>query len=433
MSESNGPPQGRFQRFRKLAGLSAQLGADAMTRGIKRLAGSEAGGLSKATAERLVATLGDLKGAAMKIGQMASMEADLLPPEARAVLARLQNEAPAMGFARVREVVEDELGGEIDRLFASFEPEPMAAASLGQVHRATLKDGRAVAVKVQYPGIANALQSDLDNLGALVRAVSVASRRVDGRAYFQELRDSMALELDYRREAALARQFAAAAAPFGELKVPEPIEKLTTGKVLTLELLEGETLKTFLAREASPEERWRVSRQLLLAIYGPFLAHGLIHADPHPGNFMILPDGRLGILDFGAIKQFSDAFRLQHLKLFRAGVDRAAFDVLEHARALQFVSELSDEELREFLDGFLHTAGRPLENELYDFGSCELLRDVRKHLASNAGRVLKIRPPPEGVLFIRAAGGLSQNLRALGAKGPVRAVYREFVEIAERV
>jgi predicted unusual protein kinase regulating ubiquinone biosynthesis (AarF/ABC1/UbiB family) len=432
MSDSNGPPQGRFQRFRKLAGLSATLGADAMSRGFKKLAGSESNGLSRSAAEKLAATLGDLKGAAMKIGQMASMEADLLPPEARAVLAKLQNEAPSMPYASVREVVEDELDGEISQLFASFEETPLAAASLGQVHRATLKDGRQVAVKVQYPGIGRALQSDLDNLGALVKAVSVASRQLDGRAYFQELRESMTLELDYRREANLAREFAAAAAPFADLKVPEPIDRFTSGKVLTLELLEGQTLKAFLAGEHSHEERWRVTTQLIRAIYGPFLSRGRIHGDPHPGNFMILPDGRLGILDFGAIKEFSDTFRRQHVKLFRAGVNWEPFDTIEHAHALEFSTELTEAELRTFLDAFLNIAGRPLETPTYDWAACELLRDMRKLLASNAGTLLKIRPPAEGVLFIRASGGLMNNLKALGAHGPVRDVYRECVEVAER-
>ncbi|HZX41710.1 MAG TPA: AarF/UbiB family protein, partial [Myxococcaceae bacterium] len=162
-NEPDGPPSSRLARLRKLAGLGAQLGSDALARGVKRLAGADPSSLSRGAAEKLVQTLGDLKGAAMKLGQAASMDPDLFPPEVRTILARLQNEAPPMPFERVATVIEDELGGSPDALFAEFSREPIAAASLGQVHRARLRDGREVVVKIQYPGIDQALRSDIDN------------------------------------------------------------------------------------------------------------------------------------------------------------------------------------------------------------------------------------------------------------------------------
>jgi predicted unusual protein kinase regulating ubiquinone biosynthesis (AarF/ABC1/UbiB family) len=198
------PPGGRFDRFRRLAGLGAQLGADVVRSGARRIAGldgAEPELLSKGTAEKLVATLGSLKGAAMKFGQMAAMDPDLLTPEVRQVLARLQNQAPAMPYAQVARVVEEELGQPPERLFAHFERAPFAAASLGQVHRARLADGREVAVKVQYPGIRKSLEADLANVGLLVRTVSLAGKGLDGSAYYAELCRELLLELDYRREA----------------------------------------------------------------------------------------------------------------------------------------------------------------------------------------------------------------------------------------
>jgi len=218
--EPDGPPSTRLARLRKLAGLGAQLGSDALSRGVRRLTGSDPTGVSRGTAEKLVETLGDLKGAAMKLGQAASMDPDLFPPEVRAVLARLQNEAPPMPFETVAAVVEDELGGSPDTLFAEFDHQPMAAASLGQVHRARLRDGREVAVKIQYPGIERALRSDIDNLGLVVRTMALAHRALDGRQYFRELAEELTHELDYSREGRLAQEFARASARLPDIVIP---------------------------------------------------------------------------------------------------------------------------------------------------------------------------------------------------------------------
>ena len=150
------PTQGRFTRFRKLAGLSAQLSADVLMSGAKRLVGQDPELLSMSAAEKLVTTLGEMKGAAMKIGQAVAMDTEMLSPEVRQVIARLQNEAPPMPYALVERVIREELGDAPEKLFREFSQTPLAAASLGQVHRAVLHDGRPVAVKVQYPGIAGA-------------------------------------------------------------------------------------------------------------------------------------------------------------------------------------------------------------------------------------------------------------------------------------
>src|SRR6185295_15534226 len=315
--EPGGPPSSRFARLRKLAGLGAQLGTDALARGVKRLAGSDPTSLSRGTAEKLVETLGDLKGAAMKLGQVASMDPDLFPPEVRAVLARLQNEAPPMPFERVAAVLEDELGGTPDELFAEFSREPMAAASLGQVHRALLHDGRDVVVKIQYPGIDQALKSDIDNLGLVVKTMALTHRALDGRQYFHELAEELAHELDYSREGRLAREFATASTRLPDVVVPEIVDERTSTRVLTMQRIPGHPLSTFLASQPGNAERLRVSGLLIRAIHGSFLVDGTVHADPHPGNFMVMPDGRLGVLDFGSVKRFSREFFEGHRDVFR--------------------------------------------------------------------------------------------------------------------
>jgi predicted unusual protein kinase regulating ubiquinone biosynthesis (AarF/ABC1/UbiB family) len=423
------PLQGRFNRFRKLAGLSAQLSADILKSGAKRLVGQEPEFLSKAAAEKLVSTLGELKGAAMKLGQVVSMDTEFLSPEVRQVIARLQNEAPPMPQEVVARVIREELGAAPEALFRDFDKKPLAAASLGQVHRAVLHDGRPVAVKVQYPGIAETLSGDMDNLGLVVKTVSRASRLTDGTAYFQELRKEMLLETDYLREAALCTAFARGAAPLTELKVPEVIAERTTRRVLTLELLQGRTLKDWVVSEPSAGERFRVARQLILAIYGPFFTTGEMQADPHPGNFMVLDDGRLGVLDFGSIKRFRPSFVDANRRMFLHAVRLESMDVMGLSREVGFTSELPDAEAAPLIQEVLHIAGRPMRSTPYDYATCSITRDLKLHIARNAARFLKIRPPAEAVMFFRSTGGLAQNLRLIAARGDFRGVFQEVASL----
>ena len=423
------PTQGRFTRFRKLAGLSAQLSADVLMSGAKRLVGQDPELLSMSAAEKLVTTLGEMKGAAMKIGQAVAMDTEMLSPEVRQVIARLQNEAPPMPYALVERVIREELGDAPEKLFREFSQTPLAAASLGQVHRAVLHDGRPVAVKVQYPGIADTLSGDMDNLGLVVKTVSKASKLADGTAYFRELREEMLLETDYLREAELCTTFARGAARLPDLKVPEVISSLTTRRVLTLELLQGRTLKDWVVSEPSAEERFRVSRQLILAIYGPFFLTGEMQADPHPGNFMVLEDGRLGVLDFGSIKRFTPRFVDANRRMFLHAVRLESMDVMGLSREVGFTSELPDAEAAPLIQEILHIAGRPMRTTPYDYATCQITRDMKLHFARNAPRFLKIRPPAEAVMFFRSTGGLAQNLKLIAARGDFRGVFQEVASL----
>lgn len=427
-------PSSRFARFRKLAGLTASLSADALQRGVKKLAGAEPEpGLSRATAEKLATTLGEMKGAAMKLGQAISMDPEAFPPEARAVLARLQNAAPPMSYALVREVVEEELGEPPESAYASFDETPLAAASLGQVHAAVTREGQAVVVKVQYPRVADALRSDLDNLGLVVKALG-ANQKLDVKKYYDEVKRELVHELDYRREARLAREYAAALRPFPDLAAPAPLDALTAGRVLTLERFEGPTLKTLLEPEARVDDatRFRVGRQLLRNTFGPFLHSGRMHVDPHPGNFVVLPDGRLGVLDFGSIKQFSPVFVDVNRAMYRLGVEGrgASVDVVGLSRQVGFDISVSDEETAELVYAIIDRACRAMREPEWDFGEDDSQRLLEQLFKERFGTFLKVRPPEEAPLFFRAVGGLTQNLKLLRAKGPFRAAFVELLALA---
>lgn len=426
---------GRFARLAKLAKMSARLSTDVVSRGVSRLRGNdEASILGAGAAEKLVATLGDLKGLAMKIGQQMSMDPDLLTPEVRAVVARLQNQAPPMPYAQVREVIASQLGKPPELAYAQFDEQPLASASLGQVHRATTHEGDQVAVKVQYPEIADALKADLANLGAMVSVVASTTRMTHGKAYFAELRESMMDELDYRLEAKRARQFALAAAPLSELRVPRSFDALTSEKVLTLELLAGPTLKEFMSKldQHSNEERFRASRLIMRAVWGPLLLDGTIHSDPHPGNFLLMPDGKVGVLDFGAIKQMSKAWLDVNRRLFTSVVKEEPFDCIKLSIDSGF--EFDDVvTARDFVQTVIEIATRPPRTRDFDFEKSYLSRDMRNHFVKNATRLGGIRPPKESVNFYRAIGGLSQNLENLKARGDFKAVYEEMLSLVPKL
>jgi predicted unusual protein kinase regulating ubiquinone biosynthesis (AarF/ABC1/UbiB family) len=429
---------GRFKRLGKMASLSAKLSTDVGARLMKRFVRTDGEDLSVSllgpeAAEKLVATLGDLKGLAMKVGQGLSMDPDLLTPEIRAVVARLQNQAPPMPFETVRQVITDELGQPPEALYASFETAPLASASLGQVHKAVTRGGETVAVKVQYPGIAKAIEADLENVGAMVRVMAAAPRMGHTKEYFREVQQGLLEELDYEVEAERARRFEQATKLFPDLRVPRVFDSLTAARVLTLEYFGGTTMKEFLATvdSRSGAERFHLSRLLIRAIWGPLLTSGLIHGDPHPGNFMLMPDGSLGVLDFGAIKQVSDRWMHANRRLMHSFYGGAPYEVIgESERAgMEFTNR---DEARPFVEGVLQLACRSVQTEAFNYDGAGLNRELRTLFMRHALLLKRIKPPAEALHFFRAVAGANQNLENLKAQGPFRAVFRELHDIAQR-
>src|ERR1700682_520750 len=263
MADDDHIPAGRIRRLSRLAYLTARTTGDLLAAQARRKLTGSSGpedDLRKA-GERILATLGELKGAALKLGQALAMDPDALPEEARSVVARLLSQAPErMEFAQVAEVVRSELGREPDQLFAEFEREPLAAASLGQVHAARLAGGREVVVKVQYPGVEKALENDLANASALVRGFALTGQALDGRPYYDELRSSLLRELDYEQEAAQADTYRVAAQRYPELVVPEVVKDRSARRVLCLDRLHGKLLVDFMESNAPESERFRVGR-----------------------------------------------------------------------------------------------------------------------------------------------------------------------------
>ncbi len=428
---------GRLKRMAKFAVVTARTTGDLVAaRAVQKLQGADEGKLSEAlkpTAARMVEVLGEMKGAATKLGQFISLvDQDTFPEEARRVLGRLLNQTPQrMDPERARQVLIDELGAPPEEIFATFDPEPFAAASMGQVHGATLQDGREVVVKVQFPGVDKAIDSDMRNASAMARGLSLAGGIFDGREYFDEIAATLRRELDYREEARQLQAYAAALAPWPDLAVPAVHHEHCTTKILCLERLHGPTLLEFAEHPANDQAaRLRVASQLVCAIWGPFLTTGLIHADPHPGNYIVMDDNRLGVLDFGATKQLSTAFAIAYWQFVTAALRLEDQDVYDALAPVGFTFGEDLERTRVWLNGLRDIVERPVRNEFYDWGACRLAIDCRSHYLAEAGTAIRVRGPAESLMFYRAAAGAGGDFRMLRARGNFRAVLHDLLRKA---
>ncbi len=280
------------------------------------------------TAKQIVAVLGTMKGAAMKLGQVMSfLDVGLVEEQYREEfqreLAKLRDAAPTVSFKQMRRVIEDDLGERIPAVFESFEQEPLAAASIGQVYRARLReDGREVAVKVQYPGVAAAVRADLQNLEMIMRLLKRMTPQLDVRAVAAEIRERIGEELDYELEAQNQRSLARIFRGHPFIKIPDVVTALSRERVLVSELVEGvgfEELKGY-----PQSQRDRIGEIIFRFFLGCLYRHRQFSGDPHPGNFMLLEDGRVAFLDFGLFKRLDAAPVELELAAQRAVVERDA-------------------------------------------------------------------------------------------------------------
>ena len=286
---------------------------------------------------KMVGALGQMKGAAMKLGQFASfIDTEFIPEEYREIyqeqLAKLRTDAPAMPWEQVVKVLEEEYDGEpLSEYFAEIEHEAFAAASIGQVHRAELLDGRRVAVKIQYPGIAEALEADLRNAGTLVRLARAIAPGLDAKAIADELRERVMEELDYEYEAQNQRAFSRAYREHPFIYVPEVVTRISRRRVLVTELVEGIGFEQI--KELPHEERSRFGEIVFRGSFGSIYHLQQFNADPHPGNYILMDDGRVAFLDFGMTKKLDreqilleqrafDAASRDDPDAFRAGAAR---------------------------------------------------------------------------------------------------------------
>ena len=420
-------PRRAVTRTAKLATLPVGLaGRTALGLG-KRLGGRPAElvaqEIQQRTAEQIFRVLGELKGGALKLGQALSIFEAALPPEIagpyRATLTKLQEAAPPLPASAVHRVLVADLGANWRDNFIDFDDSPAAAASIGQVHRATWRDGRKVAVKIQYPGAGKALINDFTQLSRLGRLFGVLMPGLDVKPLLDELRKRVAEELDYRLEAASQEAFADAYSGDPDFLVPNVVE--ATDHVLVTEWMDGTPLSRIIT-DGSVDERNRAGILIVRFLFSGPARAGLLHADPHPGNFRLLDDGRLGILDFGAVDRLPEGLPRFFGKLLRLmHEDRDIETVEAELRAHGFLKEDVSVDL-DALQAYLAPLAEPSKVESFKFS--------REWLRAEASRVTDMRSaaigrrlnlPPSYILIHRVSTAGIGVLCQLECEGQFRA------------
>lgn len=370
----------------------------------------------------VAATLGEMKGAVMKVGQIASQMQDILPREIAEALSVLQKSSPPMPYATIRRQIRRELGAEPQALFERFDEQPFAAASIGQVHRARMADGREVVVKVQYPAVKESIDSDMRQLRRVLRLgglLKVEPQALD--AIFAEIRDQLNEELDYQREAEHLRRFRA----FHDepwLVIPEVVGERSTGKVLTLTLEAGDDLETVRDSPAYDQAtRNLIGERLFDAIGRQIFELGAVHCDPHPGNFAFRPDGTLVMYDFGAVKRVPAEDAAAFRAVMRAAIERDFAALEEGLMALEIRKNNATVVANEFYAGWLDLLLPVFGEEPFDFGRSRLHLHVAKKTGTTPWKYLESFQPSARVLQMdRLLGGHYWTLVKLGVNTAFR-------------
>ena len=416
---------GRLKRYARvtttMSGLAARLASE-------RYLGMEIDRSKHAV--QLREALGGLKGPLMKVAQILSTIPDALPPEYAEELAALQADAPSMGWLFVKRRMSAEIGADWQSKFKTFERQAISAASLGQVHKATAHDGRALAVKLQYPDMASAIDADLRQLKLVFQLYERFDNAISTADIHTELSDRLREELDYGREAANLQLYRLMLEREDNVRLPEVVTELSSPRALTMTWLEGQKLMAWLATNPSQEDRNQVAMNMFRAWYVPFYYYGVIHGDPHLGNYSIDSELNINLMDFGSIRIFRPEFVGGVIDLYKAlrdgntdlarkayeqwgfhGLDEEAISILNIWAEFIYAPLLSDEV-------------RPIQQVRNGSAGRELAEKVHQELKRIGG----IKPPREFVLMDRAAVGLGSVFMHLGAEVNWHRLFHDLID-----
>lgn len=426
-------PAGRFSRLARLGSLASGVAGGMLAEGARQLAQGRRPKISDllltpANARRVAEQLAQLRGAAMKVGQLLSMDAgDLLPPELGEILSRLRADARPMPMSQLVVVLNEHWGEAWEQHFKQFSFTPMAAASIGQVHSAHDQSGRRLAIKVQYPGVRQSISSDVNNVASLLRLSGLLPKSLDIQPLLDEAKRQLHAEADYRLEAAHLTHFRALLADSPDFLLPEVQESLSNAHILAMSHVEGEPVEAL--AKAPQAERDRVVGLLFELLFREIFEFRLVQTDPNFANYRYdTATRRLILLDFGATRAYAPATVAAYRRLMESAAAGNRSGVNEAAKAIgYFQADIRDEHRRAVLDIF-ETACEPLRHPgPYDFGRSDLAARIR-----DAGMVLGMdrdfwHTPPADALFLhRKLGGLYLLAAKLGGRADVATLLRRL-------
>lgn len=428
MSKNSSTP-GR--RFMKLAGMTASIATKTVSNSIRNFNADEdkkneaRSKLFQDIGLQIADTLGEMKGAVMKVGQIASQYKDIFPPEVAKAIAKLQRQAPAMPFAEIKKQVEKELGKPLNQIFSHFEEQPFAAASIGQVHKATLPNGDQVVVKVQYPGVDEACESDLKQVRLALRLMGVlkVDKKLQDRL-FKEIQDSLHEELNYEIEAQNLQVFRTFHQALDrQIIIPQVFPEFSSRRILTLSLEKGESIET--ASTWDLEIRNQIGERLIRALGQEIFFLKRFHCDPHPGNFAFREDGSVIIYDFGGVKTLSNEI-IQHFKnLVRAGRKADIRTIENELTALDALAE-KDKFPEALYQEWLEVLLRPLTTH-YDFAENSAHHDGMKLVKKSLKYWDVFKPSPDTLMVNRTISGHYWNLIQLKVYDDLSDLFEELL------
>lgn len=424
-------PSSKYDRGKIFAKTGLKVGKNYARHYLKNLRGSDTQRDSEfynQTAQQIFSEFTKLRGTALKIAQTLSIDQGILPDEFSEVMTQAQYSVPPINRSLVRSIIKRELGDYPEVLFEAFDTEAIAAASIGQVHVARLKSGEKVAVKIQYPGVRDTIASDLGLAKSLFKRFIKNKEELN--KYFEEVESTLRLETDYIHEGRTINRFRMRFST-ERFETPCWFEEYSTERVLTMSFLEGEHLKEFLARDPSPEEKNSFGQMIWDFFHQQIREPDEIHADTHPGNFLLTKDQKLGIIDFGCVKTFPDKFFKDYLLLLPTHLDRD----LEKIKALYHrldvlkgdpETDQTEKRYFEFCLNYGFTFAMPYESDTFDFGDPEY-RDMIRGYTKNAPIGNEARGNKHFLYSTRVHLGLYHFLMKLGAAVETKK-SREIVE-----
>lgn len=427
-------PSARLTRLASFGKLAGGIAGGVIAEGARKLASGDHPRLSDllltpANARRVTDELSRMRGAAMKLGQMISLDAgDFLPAESTAVLARLRDSAHFMPPSQLNRVLISEWGTNWRRKFKHFEPTPIAAASIGQVHRATLPNGKVLAVKVQYPGIARSINADVDNVASLLRLSNLLPERIDLTPLLTEAKRQLHEEADYRREAEQMRRYRAMLSDEPAFIVPEPVEDLSTERILAMEFVEGQPIEALQGMSQQTRDAAMVS--LLGLVLRELFEFGYMQTDPNFANYRWhAQSGRIVLLDFGATRTIPHETIEAYRRLMRAGLaeDRRALrdTLVETGFISPVVLNRHRTELDSLIEVLMTHLGRP---GLFDFSDRSFVDEVRQRSQTIVSDRAAWHIPPADTLFVqRKISGTAMLAIRMQAKLPLREMVMRHV------